>query len=436
MKLAFITPRYGAEIAHGPEHICRLLAEQVAARHDVDVLTTCARDPVTWTNEYPEGADRVRGVLVRRFAASGGREPEAFRALGEKLFSAPHSRADEEAWVHRSGTSSPGLLDVLRRQGRNYDALVFFSYAAGTTIQGVAVAPERSILFPCATPDQALRLYVCQDVLGMPAALGYCSAAERRVVRAYTRHRPRSEEFVGVGVAAMPEARYPRLQQDWPEPDEADDAGAAGGSEDDALPHLSGRGVLFRRRHRLHGPYVLYGGPVEPNNGTEELIEYFGSYADRADAEAAGTEGRSAKAALVLMGVKLMMVPAEPWLRPAGMLPERDRMAALEAADVTVAPEPGDVAGEQVLESLAVGTPVLASARSHAAVEHCRRSNGGLYYANREEFVEALRVIMTNDRVRGALGRNGRRYVQQHYRWDAVLARFERLVGRLRSQKS
>ena len=36
--------------------------------HDVDVLTTCARDYVTWKNEYPEGADRIRGVTVRRFA--------------------------------------------------------------------------------------------------------------------------------------------------------------------------------------------------------------------------------------------------------------------------------------------------------------------------------------------------------------------------------
>jgi hypothetical protein len=36
--------------------------------------------------------------------------------------------------------------------------------------------------------------------------------------------------------------------------------------------------------------------------------------------------------------------------------------------------------------------------------------------------------------VRGALGRNGRRYVQQHYRWDAVMGRFERLITRLRGR--
>ena len=43
MKLAFVTPRYGADIPSGAEHACRLLAEQVCERHDVDVLTTCAK---------------------------------------------------------------------------------------------------------------------------------------------------------------------------------------------------------------------------------------------------------------------------------------------------------------------------------------------------------------------------------------------------------
>ena len=41
---------------------------------------------------------------------------------------------------------------------------------------------------------------------------------------------------------------------------------------------------------------------------------------------------------------------------------------------------------------------------------------------------------MTNNRLREALGRNGRRYVQQHYRWDAVLARFEKLVGKVKGR--
>jgi glycosyltransferase involved in cell wall biosynthesis len=85
-----------------------------------------------------------------------------------------------------------------------------------------------------------------------------------------------------------------------------------------------------------------------------------------------------------------------------------------------------------VFESLGVGTPVLASSRSEAAVEHVRRANAGLYYANRDEFVEGLKMLMTNSRLREGLGENGRQYVRQHHRWDAVIGRFERLIMRVR----
>ncbi len=185
--------------------------------------------------------------------------------------------------------------------------------------------------------------------------------------------------------------------------------------------YLAGRGIPFRRRHRLYGPFAIYAGRVEPDNGCEEMLEYFDTFA-AADAEAT----------LVLMGVKMMKVPDERYLRMPGVLPERERMIAYEAADVTIAPASDDLVAQPLLESLAVGTPVLASARNEAAVEHCRRANAGLYYANRDEFVEALRLITTNNRLRERLGENGRNYVRQNFRWDVVLARFDRLVARVR----
>ena len=124
--------------------------------------------------------------------------------------------------------------------------------------------------------------------------------------------------------------------------------------------------------------------------------------------------------------------PDEPYLRQAGMLPERERMIAFEAADITIAPAPDDLLAQSVLESMAVGTPVLASARNASAVAHCRRANAGLFYENREEFVEAMRLMTRSPELRERLGEAGRRYVDQHYRWDAVIGRFEHLIARVK----
>src|SRR6185436_4363485 len=243
-----------------------------------------------------------------------------------------------------------------------------------------------------------LRFGLWPDVLTSARAIGLASGAERKLLRSYLGVNSAREEVVGVGVDPSHREGYPRHQQD--NADEAVDP------DDDRTD----RGIPFRRRHRLYGPIVLYGGRVEPDNGSEEMLEYFGSYA--------ASDGDTA---LVLMGVKMMKVPDEPYLRQAGVLPDRERMFAYEAADVTIAPGSDDPLALPVLESLAVGTPVLASARNAAAVEHCRRSGGGLYYRSRDEFVDALRTLMTRSKLREQLGDSGRQYIRQYYRWDAVL---------------
>ena len=421
MKFAFVVPRYGADISTGPEHACRLLAEQVSGRHQVDVLTTCARDASTWKNEYSEGADKVRSVMVRRFAVNQPHDREAFQQLSSQLAGAPHGRDIEREWVRRLGPTSPALIEYLKRQQRAYDAVVFFSLYHATTVFGIAAAPDRAVLFPYLKLDGVLRFGIWGDVFKSAKAVGYISAAERRLARGFVRTLPAHEEIVGIGIDTPMLQAYPRHQQDPADdlPDENEEPGAA--PRPASPDYLQGRGILFRRRHRLYDRFILYGGRVAPDNGCEEMLDYFDTYA--------GADGDTG---LVLMGVKLMQVPEQRNVRSAGVLPDRERMIAYEAADVTLAPDPSDLAATSVLESFAVGTPVLAAAGNEASVDHCRRANAGLYYATREEFVEALRLLMTKERLRERLGDNGRAYIGQHHRWDAVLGRFDQLVMRVR----
>ena len=84
---------------------------------------------------------------------------------------------------------------------------------------------------------------------------------------------------------------------------------------------------------------------------------------------------------------------------------------------------------------LSVGTPILVNARSAVLVEHAVKSNGGLYYADRDEFVECLKLLIRDDRLRQDLGRNGRDYIRRNYRWDVVLGRYERLFAKVRSAR-
>jgi hypothetical protein len=70
MKLAIVVQRYGADISGGAELHARYIAEHLSSKTDVRVLTTCARDHVTWRNEFPAGLDEVHGIPVERFRVS------------------------------------------------------------------------------------------------------------------------------------------------------------------------------------------------------------------------------------------------------------------------------------------------------------------------------------------------------------------------------
>jgi glycosyltransferase involved in cell wall biosynthesis len=424
VKIAFVIQRYGTEVLGGAEHLCRLIAERLATQHDVEVLTTCARDYITWKNEYPEGSDRIRGVTVRRFANAQTRDIEAFNKYSEWIYTHSHTRNDEMEWLKQQGPWSPALIEHLRRQQQQFDVLVFFTYLYAPTVLGLEIAPSRSVLVPTAHDEPAIQLGIFKETFNRPAAMIYNTDSERRFVKTMFPNRPLLEEVAGVGVDLPQHNPYPRMPD--PVDEDSDEAAEENESAGTSVfpPHLTARGAVFRRRHRLHGPILLYGGRIDPGKGCEELIEYFNTYvSDGGDAT------------LALMGVKLMSLPEDPHVRFAGLLSERERVQALEAATVVVCPSPYESLSLLALEGLSVGTPILVNARSEVLVEHCVRSNGGLYYANRDEFVECLKLLMVNAALRTAMGRNGRDYVRENYRWDVVLAKYESVLAKVRNAR-
>jgi glycosyltransferase involved in cell wall biosynthesis len=441
VKIAFIVQRYGTEILGGSEYHCRLIAERLAERHQVDVLTSCARDYITWQNEYPEGVDRVRGVTVRRFPTTQTRDLESFNRFSERIFTSQHSRQDEMEWLRRQGPWVPALIEYLERHHQQYDVLIFFTYLYAPTVLGMHIAPKKSILVPTAHDEPAIHLGIYRDLFASANAVAFNTESEKAFLMRTFDIRTIVEETVGCGVDLLDTEGQgkPRRGVDAPlegplVPDEEEPAPAP--TQKDGVPRgrrgrgprperpladrKRGIGEAFRRRHRLFGHVALYGGRIDPGKGCEELFEYFATYRD------AGGD-----ATLALMGAKLMPLPETSWLRFAGMLPEAERLQALDAADVVVVPSPLESLSLLALEAMAMGTPVLCNARAEVLVEHCRRSNAGLYYADRDEFVEALSLLMADDRLRTAMGRNGRDYVQAHYRWEVILGKYDRLIGGL-----
>lgn len=385
MRIAFIVQRYGTDILGGSEYHCRLIAERMARRHEVEVLTTCARDYISWANEYAAGTETINGVAVRRFANARTRDIDAFNRYSDWIFHNSHTRADEMSWLEQQGPWCPALLEYLTGHAGAYDVLIFFTYLYATTVLGLDTAPDRSILAPTAHDEPAIHLDIYKDVFAKPAAVAFNTEIERTFLKTTFQFRTSAEETVGCGVDLLGEE--PRAQRPGLLPD---------------------------------GPFVLYGGRIDPGKGCADLIGYFAAYKDD-----------GGDASLVLMGARLMPLPEKRWLHYVGMLSESDRLKAMAAATIVTVPSPLESLSLLALEGMAVGTPVLCNARADVLVDHCTRSNAGLYYSTRDEFVECTKLLVADTRLRERMGRNGQAYVRKNYHWDVIMAKYDTLMASL-----
>jgi glycosyltransferase involved in cell wall biosynthesis len=384
VKLAFVVQRYGATIAGGSEAHCRDLAERLAPRHDITVLTTCAIDYVSWANALPAGETRLGGVRVRRFPVARRRRLKAFADLSDEVFAGPSPPDRQEAWFRANGPECPDLLEYLRSHGADYDAVCFWTYRYYPSYFGLPIVASRAVLVPTAEDDRALDLDVLERYFALPAACLFLTPEEQQLVSTRA-GRPLPSDVIGAGLD--------------PAPPGADDAGRLA-------------------RHGVPPEYVLYLGRVDRNKGCDTLLEYFEAYARHHDGPS-----------LVLAGPATMRVPDHPRIRALGYVPDDLRDALLRHARVLVVPSPYESLSIALLEGWNHGVPALVNARCAVLLGQVRRAGGGLAFRSACEFVEGLARLLAQPAERLALGRQGLAYVEREYRWPTVLARVEAVLA-------
>ncbi len=390
MRLAVIVQRYGFEINGGAELHARYIAERLARHADVEVLTTCARDYVTWRNEYPAGAESINGVPVRRFPVARERDAYEFGLQCRRVFEEPHSLADELRWLSSQGPTSPALLAYLARREERYDFCLFFSYRYYHAYHGIRAVPRRALLVPTAERDPAIGLSLFGPTFRGVRGILYNSFEERALIQHVSGNRTVPGVVVGVGSEVPDQASATR----------------------------------FRARTGITGRFALYVGRIDPNKGCAELFSHFRGYA---------TEG--GRLELVLAGSAQMPVPDDPRIRHLGFVSDEEKYDALAAADLLIMPSPYESLSMVTLEAWAMGLPVLVNGACDVLRGQAVRSNAGLYYTSYPEFAETLRRLESAPRLRAGLGANGRRYFERHYVWPEIDRKYLDLLHRLQREE-
>jgi glycosyltransferase involved in cell wall biosynthesis len=392
VKLAIVVQRYGKAINGGAELHARYIAERLARHAQVDVLTTCATDYVTWRNELNAGVETVGGITVRRFKVKHERDPQVFGRLQDRVFDQNHSITDELEWLDAEGPASPALVDYLAKNAEQYDFCVFFSYRYYHAYYGTRAVASRAILVPTAERDETIGLSIFPPVFRSVRALMYNSPEERLMIQAVSGNDEVPGVVVGVG-SDVPQNPQP---------------------------------ARFRSKYNLRGPFAIYVGRIDENKGCPELFEFFQGYLRT-------TVG---KLTLVLIGNSLLDIPSHPRIRHLGFLDDADKFDAMAAAELLVMPSYYESLSMVALEAWALGKPVLANGRCDVLKGQCIRSNAGLFYESFAEFVETLSAIERHRWLSASLGRNGRQFFRDHYDWAVIERKYLEMFGRLQQESS
>jgi glycosyltransferase involved in cell wall biosynthesis len=384
MRLACVVHRFGADIAGGSEGHCRLVAKHLADAHDVTILTTTARDHMTWRNEYPPGVSQLGRLRVQRFPVVRQRSLRHFSDLSERVFSGGVSALEQDGWFRHNGPEAPALLEHLQTAGRTYDRVLFWSFRYYQSYFGVPLVADRAVLLPTAEQDPAIRLGVLGAYFGLPAGMVYLTPEEQTLVERRMTGRVPPSCIIGCGLDPAPPA--------------------------DAAP-LAALG--------LKPPFVLYLGRIDPNKGCDTLLRFYMRWADRTNSAAP----------LVLAGPANMPIPSHPRVVPVGFVDPSVRDALLAQASLLVVPSPFESLSMVLLEAWNHAVPALVNGRCHVLRGQVERAGGGLYYQNYDQFAGALTHLLDRPEVACTLGQAGRDYVDRHYRWPHVMDTLETFLA-------
>lgn len=387
MKLAVVVQRYGTAINGGAELHARFVAERLSRHAQVEVVTSCARDYVTWRNEWPAGTEQVNGVTVRRFPVRHERNPLHFGRQSRRVFETTHSMADELSWLESEGPASPALVDYLSSRASDLDFVLLFSYRYYHAWHGARRLHTKAVLVPTAERDPAIGLSIFGPTFRGVRAVMYNSHEEQAMIQAATGNHDVPGVVVGVG-SDVPALTDPER---------------------------------FRRKFDVHRPFAIYVGRIDENKGCGELFTFFQRYAS--------TFPRGLD--LVLVGSAIMPVPQHPRIRHLGFLSDEDKFDALSASDLLIMPSYFESLSMVALEAWALGRPVLANGRCDVLKGQCIRSGAGLYYERYEEFAETLFALESNGPLHTRLGRNGREYFERHYAWPVIERKYLDMFDRL-----
>jgi glycosyltransferase involved in cell wall biosynthesis len=403
MRLAVVTPWFGAGLLGGAERQAYQIAARLAARgHAVEVFTTCSRSFADdWSeNNYAPGVTQENGFTIRRFPVDA-RDAQRFDEANARLLAVarqelkpgvcPVSTDDARAFVEHN-INSAALVEYLRDARESFRAFVLLPYLYATTLRGVETVADRALLLPCLHDEPYAYLPAVAELFRRARRLLFNSEGERELAHKlfgpgiHTRSR-----LVGEGVEFAP--------------------------TNEGLSSL----LPVELRCAL---YVLYLGRRDATKNVDLLLRAFRRFKEISD-------DSDLKLILAGEGRDSFHSPFEG-IFDLGAVDEAAKAALLSHARALFQPSRNESFSRALMESWLAARPVAAHADCLATAIAVTRSGGGWLAADEDEWARLFATVArATDAELDSPGARGRTYAREHADWNKVIDRYEEVFAEL-----
>jgi glycosyltransferase involved in cell wall biosynthesis len=362
------------------------VALRMSAHWQIDILTTRAKDYLTWRDHYDAGLEALTDhCCIRRFGVDHERDIPSFGTLCQQLerdlARGTATAAQETAWIHAQGPVSTAMHAHVMQNKDAYHAFFFFCYQYGTTSLVLPQVAHKAFVVPCAHDEWSLHLRAFGQALAQAKGHIYLSPEESDVVRGALARQGLSPPCGRVSAIGF-----------------------------DGAP--LGNAERFRAKTGISEPFALCLGRIDEGKNTPQLFEYW----QRLYAE---SRQRHKLPQLVLIGGTATAVLFHDSVRYLGFVDDETRNDALAACHFLINPSRYESLSLVLLEAWSAGKAVLVNGECAVMQGQVSRAQGGLAFTDYHSFAAGV-YALHDEAARAAWGGSGRQYVARQYRWADV----------------
>lgn len=401
-KIAFVVIRYGKEINGGAELHCKMLAERLVNRYQVEVLTTNLISYSNQENVFKEGEEIINNVVVRRFKTDPykrkGHRPNVWatryiRSIRLFLYKMhllryianyiPIWKCGKKGTIYlyrKNCFYSSELFTFIRNHKEDYDVFIPITIDYPEVYYTVTRVKEKALLIPTMHYQKSSFYPGMTEIFTQAGYIAFNTQAEQQLAESIFGKHMSPHGIVSVGFNIFPPA-------EWKE---------------------------TAAKYQLPKEYLLYVGRVD-NSKLDYIFDYFLTYKQK---------HKESNLKLVLVGGIFMNEIEHPDIIYTGFVKEEEKTTIINHAKIIVNPSKYESLSLILLEALSQKKVMLVNYKCNVMREHFRKSNQAIaIYKGKNDFIKQLYRLDTSDILRKEMGERGALYIKENYNWDIIMQR-------------